>query len=176
MAQEQNPLGELVFLSADVARIAGITLRQLQWWDERKLVSPRKEEHRRIYTPEQVLEILTVASFRHKGLSLQKIRKILRLLRRELAWPLKSRLYLLTDGNSIYVENQPESVLQHLIEATRPMHVVCLTDQMDRITSDNRPHRYRTRQLPLFESRKPDGRVRKKARRLRAGLTSSSSR
>jgi DNA-binding transcriptional MerR regulator len=56
----------------------------MQWWDERKLVSPRIKDHRRVYIPEQVLEILTVAALRRKRLSLQRIRKVLRLLRREL--------------------------------------------------------------------------------------------
>jgi DNA-binding transcriptional MerR regulator len=48
MLTEQVPLGERVLSSADVARLAGISLRQLQWWDERKLVSPRQEDHRRV--------------------------------------------------------------------------------------------------------------------------------
>ena len=82
MFTDQGPLGEPVFVSADVARLAGISLRQLQWWDERKLVSPRQEGHRRVYVTEQVLEILTVAVLRLKGVSLQKIRRILRLWRR----------------------------------------------------------------------------------------------
>jgi DNA-binding transcriptional MerR regulator len=64
-----------------VARLAGISLRQLQWWDERKVVSPRKQDHRRVYVAEQVPEIFTVAVLRRKGVSLQKIRRILRLVR-----------------------------------------------------------------------------------------------
>jgi hypothetical protein len=42
--------GERVFFSKDVSDISGISLRQLQWWDERKVVSPQQAEHRRIYT------------------------------------------------------------------------------------------------------------------------------
>ena len=57
---------ECLFLSADVARMAGVSLRQMQWWDERKLVSPRIKDHRRVYITEQVLEILTVAALRRK--------------------------------------------------------------------------------------------------------------
>ena len=155
MSPDQNPLGERVFLSADVARLAGISLRQLQWWDERKLVSPRKDDHRRIYTPEQVLEVLTLAALRRKGLSLQKLRKVLRLLQRELKQAGKdvwnAKLYLLTDGNSILINGQLELVLRRLTEAKKPMYLLCLTDQMKRITSENAPRRYRTSQLPLFE-------------------------
>ena len=78
MLPERGASIEWLFLSADVARMAGVSLRQMQWWDERKLVSPRIKDHRRVYIPEQVLEILTVAALRCKGLSLQKIRKVLR--------------------------------------------------------------------------------------------------
>ena len=30
------------YTSGEVARIAGVSLRQLQWWDERNVVSPRQ--------------------------------------------------------------------------------------------------------------------------------------
>ena len=156
MFSDKSALGERVFLSADVARLAGVSLRQLQWWDERKVISPRKDDHRRLYVPEQVLEILTVAALRRKGLSLQKIRKVLRLLRREIGqlgsnvWSTKSKLYLITDGNSIRVDDQPGSVLNRLADATKPMHLVCLTDQVERIMSEKAPRRYRTKQLQLF--------------------------
>jgi DNA-binding transcriptional MerR regulator len=148
-------LGEPVFLSADVSRIAGVSLRQLQWWDERKLVSPCIEDHRRLYVRDQVLEILVVAALRRKGLSLQKIRKVLRLLRRELGQKgsvlmTKSKLYLVTDGNSVFVEDQPGSVLSRIAEARNPMYLVSLVDQTKRIASDQAPRRYRTQQLDLF--------------------------
>ena len=84
------------FRSADVARMADVSLRQMQWWDERKLVSPRIEDHRRVYIPEQVLEILTVAALRRKGLSLQKIRKVLR------QSPATSRKYALVVHRSMF--------------------------------------------------------------------------
>jgi len=156
MLPDKGALGERIFLSVDVARLAGVSRRQLQWWDERKVVSPRIEDHRRVYIPEQVLEILTVAALRRKGLSLQRIRKILRLLRRELGQQGsrvlggKSKLYLLTDGSSIFVEDQPDNVLNRIAEARNPMHLVCLTDQMKPVASDEVPRRYRTKQLQLF--------------------------
>src|SRR5262245_17324159 len=133
MSPDQSPLGERVFLSADVARLAVVSLRQLQWWDERKVVSPRIEDRRRVYSSEQLLEILTVAALRRKGLSLQKIRKVLRRLRRELGrqgndvWSSKSKLYLLTDGNSVSVDDQPECVLNRIVNSTKPIYLVCLS-------------------------------------------------
>ncbi|MBZ5624287.1 MAG: MerR family transcriptional regulator [Acidobacteriia bacterium] len=155
MLPEKGALGERVFLSGDVVRMAGVSQRQLQWWDERRLVSPPIENHRRVYTSEQVLEILAVAALRRKGLSLKKIRKVLRLLRRELGQPgralvAKSKSYLVTDGNSVFVDDQPEAVLNRMAEAKHPTYLVCLTDLMTRITSKKAPQRYRTPQLQLF--------------------------
>ena len=106
MLPERGASIDRLFLSADVARIWGISLRQMQWWDERKLVSPRIKDHRRVYITEQVLEILTIAALRCKGFSLRRIRKALRLLRRELGQQRSSllagtsKVYLITDGNS----------------------------------------------------------------------------
>jgi DNA-binding transcriptional MerR regulator len=146
---------EQLFFSSDVSQMAGVTLRQLQWWDERKLVTPRKQDHRRLYTPRQVLEILTAAELRRKGLSLQKIRRVLRLLRRGINHRFGedpqyiSRLFVLTDGQSLFLEEQPERVLARLAEARSAMCLVCLSDLMHRILARD-ILRMSTRQLSLF--------------------------
>src|SRR6516165_7816086 len=134
MLPERSASTEWLFLSSDVARMADVSLRQMQWWDERKLVSPRIEDHRRVYIPEQVLEILTVAALRRKGLSLQRIRKVLRLLRRELGQQGsrllagKSKVYVITDGNSVVVDDHPDGVLNQIAEAKHSIYLVCFTD------------------------------------------------
>src|SRR6201998_1270749 len=101
--------GARSFTSSDVSRIAGVSLRQLQWWDERKVVSPRHEGHKRIYLAEEVIEITMIAELRRKGFSLQKIRRVLRFLQREMGRRLgemldaTSDLHLVTDGKSIFL-------------------------------------------------------------------------
>ena len=98
------PHDQRTFTSTDVAKIAQVSLRQLQWWDERKVVSPRHEGHKRIYLSEEVIEITVIAELRRKGFSLQKIRRVLRFLQREMGRRLSdvmstdSHLHLLTDG------------------------------------------------------------------------------
>jgi len=95
------------YTSSDVARICGVTLRQLQWWDERSVVSPRQDGHRRIYLPQEVVEISVIAELRRKGFSLQKIRRVLRFLQKDMGKRLseaisaESDVHLLTDGRSI---------------------------------------------------------------------------
>src|SRR3979411_297393 len=106
--RSESENGSRTFTSSDVARIAQVSLRQLQWWDERKVVSPSHEGHKRVYLPEEVIEITVIAELRRKGFSLQKIRRVLRFLQREMGKRLadvlqsESDLHLVTDGKSIY--------------------------------------------------------------------------
>jgi len=106
-----------------------------------------------------VLEIFTVAAFRRKGISLQRIQRVVRSLRRELAKRINEcraeqpMLYVLTDGKSVYLEEQPAPILSRLSDARTGMYLVCLSDQIRAITSKKLPRRHLTKQLPLFEDR-----------------------
>lgn len=131
--------GQRTYTSTEVARIADVSLRQLQWWDERKVVSPRHEGHKRIYLAEEVVGITVIAELRRKGFSLQKIRRVLRFLQREMGKRLAeilstdSKLHLLTDGKSIYLEDQQERIIDLLKQARQPMFLVCVSDQVRRL-------------------------------------------
>src|SRR5258708_40374708 len=134
--------------SAEVVGIAVVSLRQLQWWDERKVASPRHEGHRRVYFPAEVIEITIIAELRRKGFSLQKIRRVLRFLQKEMGRRLSevlqssSDLHLVTDGKSIYLEDQQDRIIDLLKNARQPMFLVCVSDQARRLTdSDRKPAR-----------------------------------
>jgi DNA-binding transcriptional MerR regulator len=126
------------YTSGDVARIAGVSLRQLQWWDERNVVSPRQEGHRRVYLSQEVVEVSVIAELRRKGFSLQKIRRVLRFLQKEMGKRLHdavakdSDIHLITDGKNIYLEDQPDRIIDVLKNAKQPMFLVCVTDQWRR--------------------------------------------
>src|SRR6266478_8280871 len=132
------------YSSVEVSSIAAVSLRQLQWWDERKVVSPRHEGHRRIYSPAEVIEITVIAELRRKGFSLQKIRRVLRFLQREMGKRLaevlhaSSHLHLVTDGKSIYLEDQQERIIDILKNARQPMFLVCVSDQAKRLNEVER--------------------------------------
>jgi DNA-binding transcriptional MerR regulator len=136
--------GARSFTSSDVSRIAQVSLRQLQWWDERKVVSPRHEGHKRVYQPAEVIEITVIAELRRKGFSLQKIRRVLRFLQREMDRRLaqmldaSSDLHLVTDGKSIFLEDRHERIIDLLKNARQPMFLVCVSDQARRINDAER--------------------------------------
>jgi DNA-binding transcriptional MerR regulator len=127
--------------SSDVSRICGVSLRQLQWWDERKVVSPRQDGHKRVYMAEEVVEISMIAELRRKGFSLQEIRRVLRFLQKDVGKRLSeamsstSDVHLLTDGKSIYLEEAPDRIIDLLKNARQPMFLVCVTDQARRLTA-----------------------------------------
>lgn len=135
--------------SSEVARICNVSLRQLQWWDERNVVSPRQDGHKRIYMPQEVVEISVIAELRRKGFSLQRIRRVLRFLQKDMgkrlsdALAASSDIHLLTDGKSIYLEDAPNRIIDLLKNARQPMFLVCVTDQVKRMTAaaDRKPAR-----------------------------------
>src|ERR1700681_336348 len=91
---------ERTYSSSEVAEVATVSLRQLQWWDERKVVSPRHEGHRRVYFAPEVIEITVIAELRRKGFSLQKIRRVLRFLQREMG---KRLAEVLDSGSELHL-------------------------------------------------------------------------
>ena len=132
-------LGGREFTSSEISEVTGVSLRQLQWWDEQKVVSPRHEGHKRLYLAEEAIEIAVIAELRRKGFSLQKIRRVLRFLQKEMGKRLTeifsaaSDMHLVTDGKSIYLESESDSIIDLLKNADQPMFLVCVTDQVRRL-------------------------------------------
>jgi DNA-binding transcriptional MerR regulator len=86
------------FTSRDVISLTGITARQLQWWDERGVVKPEREGHRRLYSFDRLTEVAVICELRRKGFSLQGVRKVMRFLDREFGKGLAE----IVDRNSEY--------------------------------------------------------------------------
>ncbi len=132
------------FTSNDVVALTGITPRQLQWWDERGIVEPRHEGHRRLYSFDDLAEIAVIVELRRKGFSLQRVRKVMRFLQKELGKRLVetvaagSDYHLLTDGRRIYLESSPEQVIDILKNSRQPIFAVCLSDAVRQIRAEVR--------------------------------------
>ena len=138
-AKSESQLVERFFASSEISEMTGVSLRQLQWWDEQKVVSPRHEGHKRVYLPEEAVEIAVIAELRRKGFSLQKIRLVLRFLQKEMGKRLneifgaESEWHLVTDGKNIYLEDNNQRIIDILKDAEQPMFLVCVTDQARRL-------------------------------------------
>jgi len=77
------------YSSREVAALTGLSARQLQWWDTRRLFIPAIRSHRteaggfteRRYTPMDVLELQVLADLRRRGFSVPQLRRLLSTLR-----------------------------------------------------------------------------------------------
>ncbi len=130
------------FTSQEVVALTQITPRQLQWWDERGIVRPAREGHRRLYSFEDLAEIAVICELRRRGFSLQRMRKVIRFLQKELGKRLvetvtaNSEYHLLTDGKNIFLEDSTQGVIDVLKNSRQPVLAVCLSDTVQRVRAD----------------------------------------
>lgn len=130
------------FTSSDVVQLTGITPRQLQWWDERRIVVPQRRGRNRAYTLDDLAEVAVICELRRKGFPLQRVRQVMRYLQRELGKRLVetvtsgSEYHLLTDGKRIYLENSERQIVDLLKNSRQPLLSVCLTDAVQEIRAE----------------------------------------
>jgi DNA-binding transcriptional MerR regulator len=132
------------FSSAEVVKLTGITARQLQWWDEQGIVVPAREGHRRLYSLDDVAEMAVIGELRRRGFPLQRVRRVVRFLQRELGSRLAqtvsggSEYHLLTDGSRLYLETSAKQIVDILKNARQPILSICLSDTVREIRASIR--------------------------------------
>jgi DNA-binding transcriptional MerR regulator len=130
------------FPSREVIALTGISARQLQWWDERGVVKPQRQGHRRLYSMQNVNEIAVICELKRKGFSLQAVRKVMRFLQREFAKGLaetvnrNSDVHLLTDGKHLYLETSARQIVDILKNSNQPILGVCLSDAVRQVRAE----------------------------------------
>ena len=73
------------YSSREVVGLTGLTARELQWWDARRLFKPAVAPHRtqaggftqRRYSPLDVLELQVLADLRRRGFPIPRLRRLL---------------------------------------------------------------------------------------------------
>src|SRR5258708_13969939 len=114
------------FTSNDVIALTGITARQLQWWDERGIVAPERQGHRRIYSWDELVTVAVICQLRRRSFSLQRMRKVIGFLRQEFGTSLaatvgaSSEYHLLTDGTNLYLRQSARQVPSCLKNSVKP--------------------------------------------------------
>jgi DNA-binding transcriptional MerR regulator len=130
------------FTSAQVIDLTGITARQLQWWDEQGIVVPQRVGRRRLYTPEDITEVAVICALRRKGFPLQRVRRIMKFLQKELGRRLAeavsngSDYHLLTDGKRVYLKNSQQQVIDVLNNSRQPLLGMCLSDAVREVRAE----------------------------------------
>ena len=118
----------IVFSSETVSNRTGVSLWQLQWWDEQGIIRPTHDRAKRgggvpgprCYSPAQLLEVRIVANCRARGLGLRAARNVLQAVRKA---DFKACL-VLTDGKRVWVEPGGLSALARLKTARQGMWLI----------------------------------------------------
>lgn len=93
---------------------------------------------------EDLAEVAVICQLRHKGFSLQRVRKVMRFLQKEFSKRLAdavsgaSEYHLLTDGHTLYLETSPRQIVDILRNARQPMLAVCLSDAVRQVRAEIR--------------------------------------
>ena len=126
------------YSAREVAALTGLTARQLQWWDARRLFQSAVSSKRtaaggfteRRYTPVDLLELMVLADLRRQGLTVGRIRQLLETLKTRFGVRLfdaiggAGALTLLTDGTEIYARTSQGEFYNLLRAPSQPLLVV----------------------------------------------------
>lgn len=156
-----------LYSSREVAQLTGLSARQLQWWDKRKLFPPAIPSQKteaggfteRRYTPIELLELMVLADLRRKGFSVARIRKLLQVLRTRF----KTRLYeaiegggpvtLYIDGENIYAKTESGDLFSILDNAAQPLMMMGEDLKLRQLIARERPARRRARGTAASDKR-----------------------
>jgi hypothetical protein len=125
------------YTSREVAALTGLTARQLQWWDARRLFTAAVATQRteaggfteRRYTAMDVLELQVLADLRHRGFSVARLRQVLTTLRDVFGIRLYEaigeggQMTLFIGGDQLYARTA-EGRIFNLDEPAQPLLVV----------------------------------------------------
>ena len=126
------------YSAREVAAMTGLSARQLQWWDARRVFASAVASRRtaaggfteRRYTPVDLLELMVLADLRRQGMSIARIRLLLETLRDRFGVRLfdavggAGPLTLLTDGRDIYARTTQGDFFNLLKDPTQPLLVL----------------------------------------------------
>jgi len=158
-----------LYSSREVAQLTGLSARQLQWWAQRKIFLPAVASHKteaggfteRRYTPIELLELMVLADLRRKGFTVQKIRKLLQVLKSRF----KTRIYdsiegggpvtLFIDGggDTIYARNEAGDLFNLLDDATQPLLMLGEDIKLRQLIARERPARRRAKGTAASDKR-----------------------
>ena len=155
------------YSSREVASLTGLTARQLQWWDARRLFLPAIASHRteaggfteRRYTPIELLELMVLADLRRKGFTVARILKLLQVLKTRF----KTRLYdaiegggsvtLFIDGENIYAKTESGDLFSILDNAAQPLMMMGEDIKLRQLIARERPARRRAKGTAASDKR-----------------------
>ena len=152
------------YSAREVAAMTGLTARQLQWWDTRRLflshIAPRKTDRggytERRYTPVELFELIVLADLRRQGFTAAEIRRLLETLRDLFRVRLFETiggggpLTLLTDGKEIYGRTSNGDLFNLLRDPQQPLLMLADVPELRELSTRTvrKPRRRKTARTP----------------------------
>ncbi len=130
---------DVAFKTAEVARIAEVSLRQLQIWEEKRVAVASRRGRARAYDATQAIFVVVFAELRRRGLSFQRLQRVARELRQLLVEQRVAdidchrQVFLLTDGRHVQFADSPNKTCELVSNFFRPIVCVNVSDCMQRI-------------------------------------------
>jgi DNA-binding transcriptional MerR regulator len=124
-----------LYSSREVASLTGLSAKQLQWWDAKRVIKSTVPSHKtekggfteRRYSSIELLELMVLAELRRRGFSIARIRRLIDVLRSRF----KVRLFeaiegggpitLFIDGNDIFAQSETGQLYNVLDNPSQPM-------------------------------------------------------
>lgn len=145
------------YTAREVAAMTGLTARQLQWWDARRVftphIAPKRTERggytERRYTPVDLLELLVLAELRRQGLSVADLHRLLGTLRDRFGVRLfetiggGGALTLLTDGHDVYGRTTAGAVFNLSRDPLQPLLMIADIGPLRELTARAKARRRR---------------------------------
>ena len=159
------------YTSREVADLTGLTARQLQWWDDKRLfaahIAPKRTARggytERRYTPVDLLELLVLAEPRRQGVSAAQLRRLLDTLRTRFSVRLfeaiggAGPLTLLTDGRDVYGRTVDGELYNLLRDPLQPLLMLNGVDTLRELSARTKNRRRKsTRSGKSYRARRRD--------------------
>jgi DNA-binding transcriptional MerR regulator len=150
-----------LYSSREVAALTGLSAKQLQWWDRRRVFTPTVPSHKtdaggfteRRYTSIELLELMVLADLRRRGFSVARLRRLLSVLKARF----KVRLFeaiegggpvtLYIDGDDIYARTEAGELFNVLDRPEQPLLMVGEQVKLRELTARERPRRKALKQV-----------------------------
>jgi predicted RNase H-like HicB family nuclease len=131
------------FNTKAVFKITGLSIRQIDYWDRTHFVKPSVSEASgygsvRLYSFNDLIQLKVAKTLMDKGVSLQKIRKAINYLKKNMPKVEKSLsdLRFLTDGETIFVLTRDKKVIIDTLKSGQLVFSIALGEIIESLKGD----------------------------------------
>jgi DNA-binding transcriptional MerR regulator len=139
--RKEDPLADLYSVH-EVARVFGLKVGRLRYWDRSGFLSPSgRSGRRRFYTFQDLIGLRVAKGLLESGMSLQQVRKSVDALRNDLPRVVRplSELRVTTDGQTVVVQGEDGSFEPTTGQMVLDFEVSSLRDDVVRALDERRP-------------------------------------